>query len=179
MISFDKEHEGHHHACCYSDFEDIHIWLSVREAKAQAINIAKALQRHYPQNAALYEKNLQKFLEDLDDTDKQMTEMFKEGPKVIMVSHPAYGYLARDYNFALLSVEFEGKDPTPKQLTEVLNRAKEEHIQKVFVQPQHSSKGARLIAQKLGAEVVDLDPLSEDYLNNMLKIAKEFASSKK
>lgn len=178
MIEFDPS-EIHHAHCCYSDFQDIHIWLSPREAKVQAETIARTLSILYPQHAELYQKRLQAFLEELDALDREITALMKNsGVKVVLVSHPAYAYFARDYGIQQLSVEFEGKDPTVQQLTQLINRARAAHLSKVFVQPQNSNKGAILIAKQLNASVVTLDPYAKDYVDNLRLTAREFASSK-
>lgn len=179
MIQFDTA-EKQAHRCCYNDFEDIHIWLSPREVEVQAKTIEETLSALYPQHAELYRKRLEIFIEELKALDHEIIEIMAKSPvKVILVSHPAYAYFARDYGLKQLSVEFEGKDPTMQQLTKLLDQAREAHISKVFIQPQHSNKGAVLIAQQLNAKVVTLDPYAEDYFENMLKTAREFATSKK
>ena len=46
---------------------------------------------------------------------------------------------------------------------------KETGAKVIFVQPQFSEKSAAVIAQKIGAQVVRLDPLAEDWEQNMLR----------
>jgi zinc transport system substrate-binding protein len=162
--------------CCHANCQDLHIWLSARQAKIQVATIAEGLSKKYPANADLYKKNLETLVKDLDALDKEIIEILKPvKSRIILVSHPAYAYFCRDYDFKQLSIEFEGKDPTPLQLTKVLNEARAAHIDKVLVQPQYSSKGARLFAKELNAEIVVLDPYSEDYINAMKKIAQAIA----
>lgn len=164
--------------CCHASGQDLHIWLSARQAQIQAKTIARALSNRYPQHTERYQKALEAFIMELQNLDMQIANILKPlQNRVVMVSHPAYAYFCRDYNLTQLSIEFEGKDPTPWQLTNILNRARAAHIKKVFIQAQYSSKGAKLFAKELGAEVVMLDPYSEDYVNSMLEIAKKFASS--
>jgi len=162
---------GHAHHCF-----DPHIWLSPRLAKKQAEKIAQVLSLKFPEKRLIFQKNLEIFLKKLDQLDLEITAILKplENRK-IMVSHPAYAYFCRDYGLTQHSVEFEGKDPTPRQVTDILNEARKYQIKTIFVQVQHSSKGARLIATEVGAKIVDLDPLEEDYLQNMRKIARSFA----
>jgi zinc transport system substrate-binding protein len=95
--------------------------------------------------------------------------------RTFMVGHPAYAYFARDYNLTQLPIEFEGKDPSPRQLTRVLTQAREAHIKTIYVQPQHSRKGADLIADHIGANVVMLDPYSGNYMVNLRNIATQIA----
>lgn len=165
------------HCCCHANSQDLHIWLSARQAKVQAQTIADLLIACYPEHADLYHKNLQKFLAELNELDLQIEALLEPlQNRILLVSHPAYAYFCRDYQLTQLSIEFEGKDPTPQQLNRILNLAREAHVGKVFIQQQYSSKGARLFAKELQAKIVLLDPYAEDYLNSMLQIAQAIAS---
>lgn len=171
-----------HHCCCcrHGDGVDTHIWLSPRLALQQAKTITLALQELYPEHRKLYQQNLNRFLKELKELDDELKiTLTPMNPRVVMVSHPAYGYFARDYNLKQLSIEFEGKDPTPGQLTKIFNQARESNIKTIFVQPQYSSKGATLIANEINAKIVILNPYAEDFMNSMREIAKEFAKSTK
>lgn len=163
------------HCCCHAHGYDPHIWLSARLAKIQAETIANALSEYYPEHRELYQERLRAFQSELDDLDQEITDTLKGiKNRTIMVSHPAYAYFCRDYDLRQLSVEFEGKDPTPQQLTNILNEARRAEIKTIFIQQQYSSKGARLIAKEIGAEVVTLDPYAENYIESMLNIARNF-----
>jgi zinc transport system substrate-binding protein len=172
------------HTCCHShthtcrhDDQDTHIWLSPRLAKIQAKTIAKALKNRYPECQEQFEKNLNQFLTELDELDKELAALFSQSKaKAILVSHPAFGYLCKDYGLTQLSIEFEGKDPSPQQLTQLLQTVKNLEIKRVFTQEQYQNKGALLIAKALNAEVFSVDPYSRDYLNNLKEIAKLFAN---
>lgn len=163
--------------CCHANSQDLHIWLSCRQAKVQASTIAAILSKHYPEHTSRYQSALESFLKELDALDVQIAAILQPlSNRVILVSHPAYAYFCRDYQLGQLSIEFEGKDPTPQQLNNILIKARAARINKVFVQPQYSSKGARLIAKEIGASVVILDPYSEDFIRSMQEIAQQFAA---
>ena len=156
---------------------DPHFWLSPKQSKIQAQTIEKALSARYPDHASLYKTNLASFLQELDALDNEIqTTLAPLKKRTIMVSHPAYAYFCRDYNLQQLSIEFDGKDPSPQQLTKVIVAARQADIKKIFVQPQYSSKGAGLIAKQIGAKLVSLDPYAENYFAAMHHIALEFAS---
>lgn len=175
LISADSDHT-HYHQCSHHNCMDLHIWLSPRQAKVQAATIAQSLKSIYPEHSPFFQRNLDIFLAELDQLDQEIQQTLKPlKNRLIMVSHPAYAYFCRDYQLEQLSIEFEGKDPTPKQLTRVVQRAKENLVKKIFVQAQYSNKGARLIANQIGAQVVNLDPYSEHYLASMRQIAEAFA----
>ena len=71
-----------------------------------------------------------------------------------------------------LSVECEGKDPLPQDVSRILKRAKEAHVQSALVQTSYNNKGTELIAQKLEVPIYSIDPYSGDYLNNMRYLAQ-------
>lgn len=176
LITVDA-HACHH--CCKAAGADLHFWLSPRLAKIQAKSIAKALSERYPGHQHEYQNRLETFLEALDNLDREIATLLQPlTNRMIMVSHPAYAYFAADYHLTQLPIEFEGKEPTPRQLTDILVKARQAQIKTVFIQPQHPSKGAKLIAAELGANVVLLDPYSENYFETMRRIARAFASSK-
>jgi zinc transport system substrate-binding protein len=179
LISSDSHQHNHSHAhgCSHPDCQDMHFWLSAREGKAQAKTIAEALIALYPENKALYEKNLQAFIAELEALDQEISSTLQNlNNRTILVSHPAYAYFARDYNLRQLSIEFEGRDPTPQQLTRLIQEARQAGAKTIFIQPQYNNKGAKLIANQLGARIVELDPYSERYEDVMRQIAQSFAS---
>lgn len=159
-----KEHQG-----CGAD---LHLWTSPLNGMIQAKLIAEKLSRKYPEQKERFQTNLQTFLGELKELDlyiKQQTGNVSN--RVLLVSHPAYGYFCRDYNFQELSIEFEGRDPTSKQLTSLLQNVRKYKPKAIFTQPQYSDKAAILIGKETGAEIVPLDPYSEHYLQAMRQIA--------
>lgn len=170
------EHNCSHCQHAHPSSVDPHFWLSPKQGIIQAHTIAETLIATYPQHRELFEKNLGKFVESLLRLDQEISALLNPiHTRTILVSHPAYAYFCRDYNLTQLSVEFEGKDPTPQQLTNLIQKARELRIKKIYIQIQYSNKGAKLIAQQLGAELITLNPYAEEYEKMMLDIAKAFA----
>lgn len=161
---------GHSHSCSGSD---LHLWLSPKIAKHQSGIIAKALERKYPEHAKIFQENLQAFSKELDALDLYIqTTLAPVKNRTLLVSHPAYAYFCRDYQFFQLPIEFEGKDPTSKQLTKLLSEAKNSKVRAIFTQPQYSDKAARLIAKEIGAQVIIVDPYSENYIETLKMITR-------
>lgn len=168
--------DPHGHRGCCPGSEDLHFWLSARLAQIQAQTIAEALSQAYPQYCELYKRNLEEFLNELKqlDTDIQ-TLLAPLQNRSVLVSHPAYGYFCRDYNLQQYSIEVEGKDPTPQQMTKLLRLARDLKIKMIFIQPQYNNKAAQLVARDIGAKIVTLDPYSQYYFKSMLEIAHAFS----
>jgi zinc transport system substrate-binding protein len=174
-LIYGTEHHCHNGHCHDHNSADLHYWLSPRVMKVQARVIADVLSRQYPQNKQQYEERLEKVLVELDRLDKDIADTLRGNTSVIMVSHPAYAYFCRDYGLTQLSIEFEGKDPTPQQLTRIIQAARKDNVKTIFVQKQYSDKGAQLIAKTIGAKISVLDPYAENYFDAMRQIALHFA----
>lgn len=155
---------------------DLHLWTSPRNGMHQARMIANALIQNYPEESARIQQNLNQFLQELSDLNQYIERKISPLKKrAFVVSHPAYGYFCRDYNLEQVSIEFEGRDPTSKQLTQLLEKVKQIHPKAIFTQPQYSDKAAKLIASTIGATVIELDPYSEHYITEMKKITDAIA----
>ncbi|HPE46646.1 MAG TPA: zinc ABC transporter substrate-binding protein, partial [Deltaproteobacteria bacterium] len=96
----------------------------------------------------------------------------------IYVFHPAFGYLADAYGFSQVSVEAGGKEPSARQLAHLVSRARAEGVRVVFVQPQFSRKNAQAVARAIRGAVVPIDPLPEDYIGEMKKMARTIRDSR-
>lgn len=164
--------EEHGLSCehCAMDHLDRHIWLSPKLAQKQAIGIEKALQTRYPEKT--FGPNLTQLSEDLAQLDLEIREILKPvANRTLVVSHPAFGYFCKDYHFVQLSIEYEGKDPRPKHLTDTLNQAVAHSAEIALSLPQYNNKGAQLIAEKLHLPIRQIDPYSSDYFETMRKLA--------
>jgi zinc transport system substrate-binding protein len=168
------EHAGNHKH--KRGMKDPHVWLSPKLAQVLSKNMYDAIISEDSANKAFYEDNLETFLRDLDDMDKDITEILKNlRTRKFMAFHPAWGYFARDYGLAQVPIEVEGKEPTARTLVHLIEKAKKEEIRVVFVQKQFSKKSAEAVARAIGGTVIQIDPLAPDYLENMREIAHAFA----
>lgn len=166
-------HDGHDH----EEF-DTHIWLDPIMVKDQAKIIAQALSDEYPQNSQIYNQNLDKFNQEIDKLDSYIKDSLKDlKNRKFMVFHPSWGYFAKRYDLTQIAIESGGKEPKPAALARLIKRAKDENIKVIFISPGFSKKSAELIAKQTGAKLIEIDPLSKEWLENMYKIADIFKSS--
>ncbi len=167
------EEEGLKCTQCSMDHLDRHIWMSPKDTQIQVAEMARVLEETFPEKREEIAKNLETLLADLKKLDQQIHSLLDRSPRrTILVSHPAFGYFCRDYGCHQLSVEYEGKDPRPKHIEDILTRAIKEHTEIGIVLPQYNNKGAQLIAEKLHIPVRMLDPYSPDYFSTLLKVAR-------
>lgn len=152
---------------------DPHIWLSPSCMKIQAANICKALSEYDTLNADFYTGNLDKFNVHADSADQQIRKILagSEG-KPLLIFHPALGYFARDYNLEQISIEQEGKEPSPAYLGELVKIAREKNIRSVFISKEFDTRNAEAIAREINAKVVVFDPMAENWAENLIQLAK-------
>jgi len=130
-----------------------------------------------PGNGAVYRRNLGRFLGEIDELDVRLKKILAGGPKKFMVFHPSWGYFAEAYGLEQVAIEVEGREPGPADIVRIIETARAEGIGTIFVQPQFSSRSARMIAGATGAQVVEADPLAENWGENLMTIARNIAGS--
>jgi zinc transport system substrate-binding protein len=155
---------------------DPHIWLSPRSAMIMVENTYQGIAAVDPDHESLYRENRDAYLAELGTLDREISQSVagRENRK-IMVYHPAWAYLARDYNLDLIPIEEEGKDPTPRGLEELVRQARENMITVIFASPEFSTRSAEAIAGEIGGQVVLVSPLEEDYVGNLRRVSSAFA----
>lgn len=164
----EHEHEG----------KDPHVWTSPKNVKMIARNIYESLSLIDKENQNFYKENLDKFLLEIEETDKRIKDALngvEKGTK-FMVFHPSWGYFAQEYNLKQIVIEVEGKNPKPQALAHVLQEAKEENIKAIFAQPEFSDKIASTLAAQLNINVIKVSPLSENWSENLINLAKAIHS---
>ena len=151
---------------------DPHIWLDPKRVKIQAETICTELIRLAPDHTDVFRQNLKAFQEDLDAVDASIAETLETlRGSTLYVFHPAFGYFAQSYGLQQVAIEIEGKQPSARQLSDLINRARDEKVKIIFVQPQYSKKNAQTIARAISGAVVPINPLPEDYLDELRMMA--------
>ena len=159
---------------------DPHIWLAPTLVMTQARTILNALVEIDPTHRDVYESNTKIFLAQLAALDADLKNLFADQQgQQFMVFHPAWGYFARSYGLKQVPVEIEGKDPKPAQLKTLIEHALENQIKAIFVQPQFSSKSAKLVAKEIGGRVAVADPLAPDWSLNLRQVAQKLKAALK
>ncbi len=155
---------------------DPHIWLNPKNIKQIAICTENALSSVDSNNSKIYQANLKKFLVKIDKLNNKVKEILSKAKvKKFLIFHPSWGYFAKEYGLGQIAVEIEGKEPSPKELINIIKLAKKSGVKVIFVQPEFSQKEASLIANEIGIKVVKVSPLSRDLVQNILNFAKEVA----
>ena len=165
---------GHQH----TEVWDPHFWLNPRLVEQLAMVIKTELVRVDPANQSNYEANYKEFIKDLKTLDMYIRQQLSGiSHKYFLVFHPSWGYYADEYGLVQVPIEYQGKQPGARTLSKIMNMAKEKNIKVLFVQQQFSERDAKTIAKQLAVRIVRVDPLSEEYINNLEKVTRLFAEA--
>ena len=163
---------------------DPHTWMSIKSADIITSNIAKALMDKYPEKAEEYKKRLSIFRKNkLDklqnEIDKYQSSIKGEKQKSFVIYHPTLTYFAKENGLQQYAIEEEGREPSITQLKELIQRAKSEGINLIFVQKEFSNRNIQVFIDATHSKAVEINPLSYDWEGQMLLITKEIAQSGK
>jgi len=155
----DGEEAGHSH----SDLDvDPHTWTSPRSALVMAANILDAFVQVDPANRAAYESNYSKLESKLRELDDKFTrELSGYERRDIVVSHQAFGYLARDYKLnqiAIMGLSPEA-EPRAQDLLKIAKFVKENGIPYIFFEELVSEQLADTLAREAKVDTLVLNPL--------------------
>lgn len=168
LIAGSCSHGNHQH----KHGVDPHIWTSPRALRTMVTNAHKAIMAHYP-DSVKYTEATGRLLERIDALDTYCATRIKaEGVEAMMIYHPAYTYYARDYGIEQIAIEHDGKEPSLRQTTALIEKAKEHGVKAILRQPQYSEDKVRAIANDAGAEIITTDPLAKDILGEIERVTE-------
>jgi zinc transport system substrate-binding protein len=147
---------------------DPHVWTSPKKV-IQLVHLIEQsliqLNAEYRQN---FENSASTFINALTELDISIDSRLSElNKREFIVSHPSWAYFADEYNLSQISIEQNGKEIQARSMVKLIKAAKEKNIKAVFVQRQFNDKAAKIIANEIGANIYDLDPLAFNYIENM------------
>jgi zinc transport system substrate-binding protein len=165
------DQHGHHE-------QDPHVWVSPPLATQMAGRIRDQLAELAPEHATDFTRNHDAFVAELRALDAELHERLDPlTNRKFMVFHPAWGYFADTYGLTQVPIENEGKEPGARALAALIEQAKRQNINVVFVQPQFDRRSAKQVAKAIGGVVVPVDPLAPDYVENLRQVGRQFAEA--
>ena len=149
-----------------------HVWNSTQNALIIADNIYQALCELDSTHQEDYQKRLDILKQTIRQTDANVRTLLENADSTFLIYHPALSYFARDYGLKQVSIEEGGKEPSPAQLKALIETCRNENVHTIFVQQEFDQRNAQLIANELGVNIVSINPLSYDWVKEMIRIAE-------
>ena len=139
---------------------DPHVWFDVSNWKTVAKTIAETLTEKDPEHAEVYDRNLEQYLKELDETDAYVSKRIAEIPRerrVLVTSHDAFEYFGRAYDMDVEAVQgiSTAAEATTADVNRVAELLVERDVKAVFVEssvPRQTIDAVLAAADKRGHE---------------------------
>lgn len=137
---------------------DPHAWNNLANADIYVDNIAKALEKLDPANAADYRRNAEAYLKQAHELLVYAKDKLGNLPadrRTLVTSHDAFGYLGQAYGLKLLAPQglSTEREASATEVAELIRQIREQHIRAVFVENIKDPRLMQQIAEESGAKI--------------------------
>lgn len=154
---------------------DPHIWLDPILVKQQLKTIYQAVINQFPRHSVTIQERYQGILDKVNKLNSYLETTFsnKQNHNSFVIFHPALARFAKRYQLNQIAIESSEHHNSAKHLAQLMSDLKQQSVKYIIVEKQFSKKEAETIARVLNAQLIDIDPLAESWLDNMYDIAKQ------
>ncbi len=141
-----------------------HVWLDPINAIHQVKGIRDAIKQADPDGIDVYQAHAARYIEELNHLDEEIRQtVAKFETRKLINFHAGFSYFIRRYGLEQVAVveRTPGREPSPKEIANIVETAKRFGIKAIFAEPQFPPKAARVIAEECGAQVLFLNPLGD------------------
>jgi len=173
LLSIDVKHGDHSHAGT-----DPHTWMSPSRMESMARKVYSELSVTWPDQKDFFRANYEKLMQEIKSVNgimnRQLTPLIGRS---FLIFHPSLGYLAEDYGLRQHALEYEGKEPSPAHMKEIIDLARENDIRIIFVQEEFDKRNASVVADEIGGKIIQINPLAENWPDEMRSISEKLVKS--
>jgi len=153
-----NEHTDHSHGTY-----DPHIWLDPINMNKMAYQIMTVFSELDSKNEDFYKRNYEDFASKIRELDQAFNSQLKNRNRdTILVSHKAFGYLAKRYGLEQTPVTgiTPYEEPSPKTLAKLIDKIKEEQFEYIFLESLASPKVVETLAKSGNLKILELNPVA-------------------
>lgn len=168
----DEEDHGSDHDHGHSHDHDPHVWLDPILAIQLAESIKDAMAERMPEQEELFVNNFNELRSELENIDQEFQTMVEEAKhNTFVVSHEGYGYWHERYGLEQIGISGMSptNEPSQRQLQEIIELAKTDHIKYILIEQNIPTKVADVVKNAIGAEGLmlhNLESLTEEDVQN-------------
>jgi len=167
LITEEESENGSHSALEL----DKHTWLGREPVKILAAHTKDTLCKYDKKNAEYYNEQYDKVVTIIDETyDQLKINLAPLKGRSIFVYHPSFGYFFDEFGIKQEAVETGGKEPSPRDINNLIKKIKEEKAAAIIVQTQFPTNAAKALADSANLEVIYLNTFAADWLANIQEI---------
>ncbi len=140
---------------------DPHVWFDVPIWKEATVRMAQGLKELDPENIEEYDKNLEKYLGELDALDqyvKDRTQEVPEDKRILITAHDAFQYFGNRYGFQVMglqgiSTDAEAGASDVRQLADLIV---EKQVKAIFVESSVPRKNIEALQEAVKSRGFDV-----------------------
>lgn len=153
-----------------------HTWTSIDNNIKQVENIKNRLKESNPENAEIYEKNANEYINKLRNLkQKYETELVALKGKKVVSLNESFAYLQRDLGLDSIEIHTDHEESTisAEMLKHIIEDMRKENIKIIIIDKNDNEKNAQNLANETGAKIYKLDSClsgnmdKDAYLNAM------------
>jgi len=138
--------------------QDPHWWNSISETERATAVVRDALARLDGQHAADYQAGAAAYLSALKELDSWVKRKVAELPRdrrILVTSHDAFQYFAKDYGFQIDSIEglTTDQEPSVSHVTAIIAEIKKQGVKAIFLENTLNPKVSVEITRESGAKI--------------------------
>ena len=153
-----------------------HIWLSIENYKKEVQEIATELSTLNLENADIYRKNCNTYLQKLDDLQEKFKKLNLQGEKAICLNE-SLEYLLKENGIdeTFVETDHEQASISAKMVKDIISKMQEENIKSIFIDKDDSDKLAKVLQNETNAKIYVLNSgmNGKDDLNSYINIMEE------
>ncbi len=160
----------------YEQGVDPHLWLDPLMMRAQLKQMFAVLLTVFAEHREEITIKYQQLDKELEKLHEDLSQLFtnpENKQRQFIIFHPALSCFARRYRLQQIAIEVEGKPRSARQMAALLARLKQHQPQFILLERNVSHTQVRVIAQSLGLNFLWIDPLAENYFENMRQIGQQ------
>jgi zinc/manganese transport system substrate-binding protein len=137
---------------------DPHAWHNAANGPIYARNIAAALAKVDPANAAGYRTRAETYAEELRQLDAWAKQRIASVPaerRKVITSHDAFGYLARAYGVRMLAARglTNDREPTARDVSRLIDQVKRDKVSAIFIENMNDPRVIERVAREAGVRI--------------------------
>ncbi|WP_142415931.1 metal ABC transporter solute-binding protein, Zn/Mn family [Bartonella massiliensis] len=149
-----QEHSAHHHHSTI----DPHAWQTIPNVEIYVKNIAAAFCKIDSQSCTLYKKNAEIYIQKLkraQDTLKTKIATLPKDKRIIITSHDAFGYFAKEYGFTILAPQSASTEAeaTAADVAKLITQIKENKAAALFIENISNPRLIKQISKETGLKI--------------------------
>ncbi|WP_375616458.1 MULTISPECIES: metal ABC transporter solute-binding protein, Zn/Mn family [unclassified Bartonella] len=150
-----QEQNIHHH---HHSVIDPHAWQTIPNVEIYVKNIAAAFCKIDPQSCTHYNKNTETYIKKLktaQDTLKTKIATIPQDKRIIITSHDAFGYFAKEYGFTILAPQSASTEAeaTAADVAKLIKQIKANKAAALFVENISNPRLIKQISKETGLKI--------------------------